>query len=95
MPVHVSANAGNSNFTLTVSDAGRGMTAKEIEDIGAFMQFQRKLYEQQGAGLGLAVTRQLISLHGGTFAIDSEPHTRTTVTVTLPLANEFHTPMMQ
>ena len=55
---------------LSVSDKGRGFSAEQITRIGAYMQFDRKMHEQQGLGLGLAIAKRLVELHGGTFSID-------------------------
>jgi signal transduction histidine kinase len=48
------------------------------------MQFDRKMQEQQGLGLGLSIARRLTELHGGTLAIQSERGNSTTVVVKLP-----------
>ena len=61
------------------------MRPDQIASIGAYRQFERKLHEQQGSGLGLIVAKRLTELHGGTFAIDSLHGEGTTVIVTLPL----------
>jgi signal transduction histidine kinase len=61
------------------------MSATQIAEIGAYMQFERKLYEQQGSGLGLVVTKRLAQLLGGELTIDSTPEKQTTVTVVLPI----------
>jgi len=71
-------------FTLSVRDKGRGMTAAQIADVGAHMQFERRIHEQQGSGLGLAIVRRLAELYGGELTIESEPNQFTLVRVTLP-----------
>ena len=77
------ADAGNF-VTLTISDNGRGLSTEHIGKVGAYMQFDRKLHEQQGLGLGLTIVRRLTELHGGTLGIQSEKGTGTSVAVKLP-----------
>ncbi len=84
-PVVVQSEVGTKTFSLIVSNQGRGMTAEQIASLGAYMQFERRLYEQQGAGLGLAIVKRLVELYGGEFQIQSQPGATTTVTVNLPL----------
>ena len=83
-PVHVEGSVSNGNFILRVSDRGRGMKAEHIAVIGAYMQFERKIYEQQGSGLGLTVAKRLTELHGGELTIQSELGVGTTVELKLP-----------
>lgn len=83
-PVTVTGKADGNRYILSVSDRGRGMTAEQIADIGAYRQFERKLYEQQGSGLGLTIAKRLAELYGGQLAIQSAPQQETTVRVTLP-----------
>jgi len=77
-----------NSVSLTVSDQGRGFSTDQISRIGAYMQFDRKMQEQQGSGLGLAIAKRLTELHGGTLTIQSERgvQTNTNVTVKLPKA---------
>ncbi|MFB2919985.1 hybrid sensor histidine kinase/response regulator [Aerosakkonema funiforme] len=82
--VDVVTQVDKNSFILSVSDRGRGMKAEQIANLGAYMQFERKLYEQQGSGLGLAIAKHLAELHGGTLTIESVPNQQTTVTVILP-----------
>lgn len=87
-PIRVSGRVAGSDYVLRISDRGRGMTAEQIRESGAYLQFERHLYEHQGVGLGLTLARQLALLSGGGFEIESEPGQGTTVTVRLPLPVE-------
>lgn len=84
-PVAVVGAPGGEFYTFSVTNQGRGMTEKQIEHVGAYMQFERRLYEQQGAGLGLIICQRLTELHGGQFKIESVPDSETTVKIQLPL----------
>ena len=76
---------GSANsVSLIVSDSGRGFSTEHITKVGAYMQFDRKLHEQQGLGLGLTIVRRLTELHSGTLTIQSEKGAGTSVTVKLP-----------
>jgi signal transduction histidine kinase len=72
-------------YTLSITDCGRGMTAAQIAEIGAYQQFDRKLYEQKGSGLGLIIAKRLAQLLGGELTIESIPDKQTTVQVVLPI----------
>jgi PAS domain S-box-containing protein len=72
---------------LTVADTGIGIAAGELGRIGnPFVQLSNNSGRHPGTGLGLALVRALAEMHGGTFRIESEEGSGTTVTVTLPLA---------
>jgi signal transduction histidine kinase len=85
--IDVSSRVENTHLRLQISDRGRGMTADQLSHIGAYIQFERKVYEQQGSGLGLTVARRLVELHGGKFDIRSQYGEGTTVVAELPLAD--------
>ena len=80
-PVAVTAEVSDHTFHLTVQDYGRGLTAEQISKIAPHTQFERKRYEQQGAGLGLVIAKRLTELLGGKISITSEPGQETTVRV--------------
>ena len=52
---------------LNITDRGRGLTVEEIGRIGAFLQFDRQKYEQQGLGLGLVLVQKLTLSRDGVF----------------------------
>lgn len=82
-PVMVSLSGSSTGVTIAVNDHGRGFTADQIARIGAYMQFDRKSQEQQGAGLGLIIAKRIAELHGGSLTITSDAAQGTTVTVKL------------
>jgi len=90
--VTVSLADSAAGITLAVSDRGRGFSTEHITRVGAYMQFERKMHEQQGLGLGLTIAKRLTELHGGTLVIDSERGSSTTVTVKLPKQLAVHVP---
>jgi len=83
--IHVHGVINGNTYVLTVADHGRGLTPHQIHEIGAYKQFERKIYEQQGSGLGLSVAKKLAEVHGGSLVVESEHGKQTTVMITLPL----------
>jgi signal transduction histidine kinase len=69
---------------VSVSDTGQGMTAEEIR--GAFEPYYST--KDAGLGLGLALTRKIVSDHGGVIELDSVAGRGTTARIVLPLAAE-------
>jgi signal transduction histidine kinase len=68
---------------LTVQDTGHGMPFDA--QARAFDSFNSG--DRRGAGLGLALVRSFVELHGGWVAMTSEPGRGTTVTCHLPAAS--------
>ena len=82
--VHVKTCMKNDRFQLDISNEGRGMTEEQIGKIAAFVQFERRMYEQQGSGLGLTIVKKIAAIYNGDVTVTSVPDEKTTVTVTLP-----------
>jgi two-component system nitrogen regulation sensor histidine kinase NtrY len=71
----------NSNaITIQVSDTGTGLTREECDRI--FTPYYTS--KQHGTGLGLAIVQSVVSDHGGTIAVQSEPGNGTMFTIELP-----------
>ncbi|MFB2934228.1 response regulator [Aerosakkonemataceae cyanobacterium BLCC-F154] len=83
-PINIISQVKNNSFILSITDKGRGMKPEQIENLGAYMQFERRLYEQQGSGLGLVIAKRIIELHGGSLTIESIPDRQTKIQITLP-----------
>jgi len=84
-PVQIVGWSEGDHYHLTVTDSGIGMTEEQLTSIGAFVQFERRIREQQGSGLGLLLARRLCLLHQGVFHVNSQPGRGTQVHLTFPL----------
>jgi len=78
--VVVSTTAGSAQ--VEIWDTGSGIAAEQLATV--FEPFIST--KQEGTGLGLAVSRQIVAAHGGEISIDSELEAGTTVSIRLPLA---------
>ena len=85
--VTVSAQVVDDWVEISVADQGVGISPEDMPHLfERFRQFDRESMEQQGIGLGLAITRELILLHSGEITVESELGMGSTVTIRLPIA---------
>jgi two-component system sensor histidine kinase/response regulator len=82
--VHVKLSEAFNAAVFSVSDQGCGFSTEQITRIGAYMQFDRRMQEQQGLGLGLTIAQRLVGLHGGTLSIESTKDAGAIITAKLP-----------
>ena len=77
----------NDSIVLKVVDTGIGIAPEDIPIVtNPFEQIgDATLSHKEGTGLGLALSKRLVELHGGTLEIGSEISKGTTVTVKFPL----------
>jgi len=93
--VSIDLTCVESTARLTVSDTGDGISAEFLPYVfDRFRQAEGSISRKQGGlGLGLAVARHLVELHGGTITAESEGLGNGAVfTVDLPLAQERRDP---
>jgi PAS domain S-box-containing protein len=85
--VTVRSERQGNDLLFSVCDFGTGIRPEEIPGLfKAFGQAQSgKGRNKQGIGLGLAITKKLIELHGGTIAVHSEWGKGTTVSFKIPM----------
>ena len=76
----------NGSIDIAVSDTGIGIPQGEIEKLAEpFYQVDSSLARKyEGTGLGLALSKSLMALHGGTLLIESAEGKGTTVTCRFP-----------
>ncbi len=90
----VAAPRGGSAFRIAVRDTGRGIRKediarlfKEFEQLGGGMG-----RHSEGTGLGLALTRRILELQGGSIEVESEFGKGSTFTAIFPLIATAATP---
>ncbi len=91
--LQVKTNKKYDHIIIKVSDNGIGIPQEKIKKL--FRRFYDGAYRQQntiGHGLGLALTRELVFLHGGTIDCESEEGKGTVFTVTIPIKKEAFSP---
>ena len=72
----------SKSVVVSVSDTGRGIAPEELPHIFDRMYKSR---ESRGAGLGLAIAKNLIAAHGGDISAQSELGKGTTIRFSLPI----------
>jgi signal transduction histidine kinase len=87
--VDVSAAQLNGEVRVSVADTGPGIAAKDHERIfEEFQQTEAGAEQGEGTGLGLALSKQLVELHGGRIWVDSKLGHGSTFVFTLPAGAE-------
>lgn len=86
--IRVLASVRDGRLAVTVADTGIGIEPADHARI--FLSFEQVESDAArrfgGTGLGLAVSRQLVELHGGTLTVESTPGAGSRFTFTLPAA---------
>ena len=93
--VNIDLRCVEGTARLKVTDTGEGISAEFLPYVfDRFRQAEGSISRKQGGlGLGLAVVRHLVELHGGTISAESDGVARgSTFTVDLPLAQERRDP---
>lgn len=83
--VSLNSYVKDCQWICTIQDHGRGMNQKQIANVGAYMQFDRRFYEQQGIGLGLVLSQTLVRFYGGNLSIESQENCGTKISISIPL----------
>ncbi|GAA0543803.1 hybrid sensor histidine kinase/response regulator transcription factor [Chitinophaga japonensis] len=88
--ISVTVTDSPDHIAIAVADTGIGIPAEKKERIfERFFQYTDNVpggMAAQGSGIGLAITREFVRLHGGSIAVESEPGKGSCFTVYLPLS---------
>lgn len=89
--VSIEGDASASEVQITVVDTGVGISEKELGSI--FDEFYQvdgsQSREYGGTGLGLALTKRIVSLHGGEMSVQSEEGKGSRFMFTMPIQPEY------
>src|SRR5581483_3008241 len=92
--ITVSVASGEGAIELRVSDTGIGIAETDLPRL--FERFHRvrgaKSRSHEGSGIGLALVRELVKLHGGSIDVESKPGKGTTFTISIPTGSSHLQP---
>lgn len=82
--ITLAATHGNKEWTLSIADNGIGIDKQYSDQIfDVFRRLHRK-EEYSGTGVGLAICKRIVNLHGGKIWVESEPGKGSTFHFTIP-----------
>ncbi|UKK50422.1 response regulator [Prevotella sp. E13-17] len=91
--LRVMTNKLYDHIIIQVKDDGIGISAHKMKNLyQRFHDGEYRRMQVKGNGLGLALTHDLVMLHGGTIDCESEENKGTTFTVTIPITKEAFLP---
>jgi len=88
--VVIDVEADPIQLIVEIKDTGIGIAQKDMKNI--FEKFYRandkRVADVTGSGLGLALTRAVVRLHGGQIEVDSHIDQGSVFTLTLPIVSQ-------
>jgi signal transduction histidine kinase len=85
--VDVSAERVDGEIQVAVADTGAGIAVEDLDRIfEEFQQTDAGAQQQEGTGLGLALSKRLVELHGGRIWVESQVGVGSRFVFTLPVA---------
>jgi len=82
--ISLALECSSDESKLTISDTGIGIPAEDLTHVFERFHRGRNVSEYSGNGLGLAIVKAIVTAHGGSVAIQSQPEHGIVVTITFP-----------
>jgi len=82
--VHISASTDEGIWTFSVADNGPGIDEKYFGKIFKMFQTLTRRDDLESTGIGLAVVKKIVELHGGTVTVEAKVGEGTTFSFTVP-----------
>lgn len=83
--------AGNHDIEIAVADTGQGIPVAELPRVfERFYRVDRSRQRSRGAGLGLAIAKEIVEAHGGEISAESVPGSGSKFVIRLPSALDPH-----
>lgn len=87
--IELTGKVQKNSYKITINDNGCGIKQKHIKHLTEpfYMVDKSRSHNKGGSGLGLSLCNRILKLHGSKLIIKSKIGQQTTVSFTLPLAN--------
>ena len=82
--ISVALAYGSDSAVITVADNGKGIPAEDIDRIFDNF-FKTEKVNSQGSGIGLALCKAFVEMHGGSISVESSEGAGSSFTVTIPV----------
>jgi two-component system sensor histidine kinase KdpD len=92
-PLELSASVQGKTILVELADRGPGIPSDQLENI--FQKFVRGHLHGEGAGLGLAICRSIITNHGGRIWAENRPGGGAIFLFTLPIEDQPSIPQQE
>ncbi|MBL0740521.1 ATP-binding protein [Chryseolinea lacunae] len=85
--IYITVDNALNNLLICIADTGKGISADDLPHIFTpfYQSGEMENTSMPGTGLGLALVRELVNVHGGSISVSSELEQGTSVEVVLPL----------
>ena len=90
--VNIAYGESKNEIVISVSDNGEGISEEKLSELfSRFYEGDHRKYHTTGYGIGLSLTKDLVTLHHGKIEVESQVNQGTTFRVVLPIAESAFT----